>query len=127
MIVKLLVNALAVMVTAYLLPGVKLDGYFAAVVVSIVLGILNSVVKPLLHLFALPITILTLGLFSIVINAFVIMLADWMVRGFQVDGFWWALAFSFVLALVNWFMNSLSKEYKKMQPDDGLEIFSESD
>ncbi len=108
-LVKLLVNAFAVMVAAYVLPGVRLEGYFAAMVVAVVLGVLNSVVKPLLHLFALPITILTLGLFSLVINAAVIMLADFLVRGFSVDGFWWALGFSLVLSLVSSLLNSWAK------------------
>lgn len=108
-IVRLLVNAFAVMVTAYLLPGVSLVGYFDAFVVAIVLGLLNTLVKPLLHLMALPITIMSLGLFSLVINALVILLVDVIVPGFSVDGFWWALGFSLVLSLVSSFLNALSR------------------
>lgn len=107
--VNLLVNAFAVMVAAYLLPGVTVAGYFDAFVVAVVLGILNTLVKPLLHLLALPITILTLGLFSLVINAIVVLLADKIVPGFEVGGFWWALGFSLVLTLVSWFLNALSR------------------
>lgn len=106
--VKLLVNAFAVMVAAYLLPGVELVGYFSALVVAIVLGVLNAVVKPILHFFALPITLVTLGLFSIVINGAIILLADYLVADFRVDGFLWAVAFSFVLSLVSAFLNSLA-------------------
>lgn len=108
-IVRLLVNAFAVMVVAYLLPGVSLAGYFDAFVVAIVLGLLNTLVKPLLHLMALPITIMSLGLFSLVINALVILLVDVIVPGFSVDGFWWALGFSLVLSLVSSFLNALSR------------------
>lgn len=113
MIVKLIVNGFAVMVTAYLLPGVKVDGYMAAVVLAVVLGILNVIVKPVLQILALPITILTLGLFSLVVNALVIMLADKLVSGFSVAGFWWAMAFSLVLSLVSSFLNSLGREDRK--------------
>lgn len=107
--VKLIINAFAVMVTAYLLPGVTLEGYFDAVVVAVVLGVLNTVLKPILHLFALPITIITLGLFSLVINAVVVMLADSLVAGFSVASLLWALLFSLVLSLVSSFLNSLAK------------------
>lgn len=107
-VVKLFVNGFAVMVVAYLLAGVKIAGYFDAFVVAVVLGILNTLVKPILHLLALPITILTLGLFSLVINALVVMLADSLIPGFTVDSFWWALGFSLVLSLVSAFLNSLA-------------------
>lgn len=107
--IRLLVNAFAVMVTAYLLPGVRVEGYFAALVVAIVLGILNIMIKPILQLLALPITILTLGLFSLAINAVVVMLADALVSGFSVNGFWWALVFSLVLSLVSSFINKMAK------------------
>ena len=106
--VKLLVNAFAVMVTAYLLPGVHVEGYFAAFVVVIVLGILNMIVKPILHILALPITIMTLGLFAIVVNAIVILLTARLVSGFSVDGFWWAVWFSIILWLVSWFFSKLA-------------------
>lgn len=108
-LVKLLVNAFAVMVAAYLLPGVTVAGYFDAFVIAIVLGILNTIVKPILHLLALPITILTLGLFALVINAVVILLVDAIVPGFSVDGFVWALLFSLVLSLVSAFLGSLAR------------------
>lgn len=119
-LVKLIVNAFAVMVTAYLVPGVQVEGYFASLVVAIVLGILNSVVKPILHFLTLPITLVTLGLFSFVINGVVILLASYLVDGFRVEGLSWAIAFSLVLSLVSWFLNSLTKE-----SDSHDEIFEE--
>lgn len=108
-IVNLLLNALAVLISAYLLPGVKVDGYFTAIVVAVVLGIVNTILKPILILFTLPITILTLGLFTFVINALMILLVSNFVPGFHVRGFWWALIFSLVLSLVNSFLHSLAK------------------
>ncbi|MBI4991142.1 phage holin family protein [Candidatus Gottesmanbacteria bacterium] len=108
-IVNLLLNALAVLISAYLLPGVKVDGYFTAIVVAVVLGIVNAILKPILILFTLPITILTLGLFTFVVNALMILLVSSLVPGFHVRGFWWALIFSLVLSLVNSFLHSLAK------------------
>ncbi len=108
-VINLLINGLAVLISAYLLPGVKVDGYFTAIVVAVVLGIVNTILKPILILFTLPITILTLGLFTFVINALIILLVSSLVPGFSVKGFGWALIFSLVLSLVNSFLHSLTK------------------
>lgn len=101
-LIKWLLAALAIMATAYLLPGVSLSGFVPALVTALVLGLVNAFIKPLLLLLTLPINILTLGLFTLVINALLIMLVSKLVSGFQVQGFWWALAFSVVLTVVNW-------------------------
>lgn len=98
-------RTLAVMITAYLLPGVTLKSFFAALVVAVVLGFLNTIVKPILIVLTLPINILTLGLFTLVINAAIILLTSNIVKGFYVDGFWWALLFSLILSLVNAALN----------------------
>jgi putative membrane protein len=101
-LINWLLAALAIMATAYLLPGVSLSGFVPALVTALVLGLVNAFIKPLLLLLTLPINILTLGLFTLVINALLIMLVSKLVSGFQVPGFWWALAFSVVLTVVNW-------------------------
>lgn len=100
-------RALAIMITAYLLPGVVLKGFFAALVVAVVLGLFNTVLKPILVILTLPINILTLGLFTLVINAGLIMLTSEIVSGFSVKSFWWALLFSLILWLVNTILHSL--------------------
>lgn len=110
LILKLILNTLAVAVTAYVLPGVHVDGPMTAVVVAIVLGVINVVVKPLLVLLTLPITVLTLGLFLFVVNALMILLTDWVVPGFEVAGFWWALLFSLVVSLVGSFLSALAND-----------------
>ena len=97
---KLVTTSLAVLIVAYLLPGVTIDSALSAIGLAIVLAILNVFIKPLLVLLTLPITVVTLGLFLIVINALMILLADELVPGFAVDGFWWAVLFSFILSLV---------------------------
>lgn len=107
-LIRLLVTALAAMLTAYLLPGVTIKDFISALVLALVLAILNLLVKPILILLTLPVTILTLGLFLLVINAIIILLASKLVKGFSVDGFWWALIFSLVLTVINGIMNGIA-------------------
>lgn len=103
-----LVAALAVAIAAYLLPGISITGFFAALVTALILGLINAFIKPLVVLLTLPINILTLGLFTLVINALLVMLTAVIVPGFLVAGFWWALLFSLVLALVNWALSAIT-------------------
>lgn len=102
LLINWLLAALAIMVTAYLLPGVQLAGFVPALVAALVLGLVNAFIKPVVVLLTLPLNILTLGLFTLVINALLIMLVSKLVSGFQVQSFWWALVFSVVLTVVNW-------------------------
>ncbi len=104
----LILNAIAFYVTAYLVPGVTIAGWSALLVVSIVWGILSILLKPVLILLTLPINILTLGLFTFVINAMLIMLMSNLVRGFSVASFGTALMAAIVLALVSLVLNKLS-------------------
>ena len=100
-------RALAIMITAYLLPGIVLKSFFVALVVAVVLGVFNTILKPILVILTLPINILTLGLFTLVINAGLIMLTSKIVDGFRVKGFWWALLFSLILSIVNAILHNL--------------------
>jgi putative membrane protein len=104
---KILVTALAALIAAYLLPGVNIDSSVTAVLVAVVLALLNSFVKPLLIILTIPITIVTLGLFLIVINVFMIQIAANIVYGFQVQNWWYALLFSFLLSVVTSLLESL--------------------
>jgi len=105
---KLLLSSVAVIVVSYLLPGVSVDGFLTAFIAAIVLSLLNVTIKPLLIVFTIPLTVFTFGIFLLVINALMIMLADSIMPGFQVDGFWWALIFSLLLSLVNALLADLS-------------------
>ena len=102
-----LVSGLAVIITAYLLPGVRLTGFFAALVTALILGLINAFIRPVLILLTLPLNILTLGLFTLVINALLIMLAAAIVPGFSVQGFWWALLFGLVLAIISYVLGAI--------------------
>jgi putative membrane protein len=102
LLVHWLIYAIAIVITAYLLPGVRLSGFSAALVAALVLGLVNTFIKPVLLLLTLPLNILTLGLLTFVINALLIMLTSTLVPGFVVTGFWWALLFSLVLSIINY-------------------------
>lgn len=109
-LVKILLSAVAVIIVSYLLGGVEVENFLSAVIVAFVLAILNYIVKPILIVLTIPITIVTLGLFLLVINAIIILIASNLVDGFYVDGFWWALLFSLLLAITNSLLNEISKK-----------------
>ena len=109
-IIRFLLSGLAVLLAAYLLPGVHVDHYGYALLVAFVLALANIIVKPILIVLTIPITVITLGLFLLVINALIILLVDLLVAGFHVDGFWWALGFSLILSLFNSLFSDLIKD-----------------
>ena len=108
-IISLILNIFALYVVAYLVPGFEIEGLTAAVVAAIVIGVINTLIKPILQLIALPITIITFGIFAFVINVFLLWLASVIVPGFVIDGFWTAIISSIVLSLVSWFLNKITK------------------
>ncbi|WP_159019304.1 phage holin family protein [Algibacter sp. L3A6] len=112
-IIKLLVNAIAVFVLANVLSGVQVDGYLSAIIVALVLSILNLLIKPILVIFTLPVTVITLGLFLLVINGVIILLADEFISGFSVDNIWWAILFSVLLSILQSILQSFFTTDKK--------------
>jgi putative membrane protein len=113
LLVRFLLNGVAVLATAYLLPHVAVANYETALVTALVLSVANVVVKPVLIVFTIPITVVTLGLFLLVINALMVLLVDYFVDGFTVDGFWWALAFSLIMSVFNSIINDILKDKKQ--------------
>ncbi len=109
-LINLLINALAVFITAYVVPGVFVRDFMTAVVVAVMLGVVNIFIKPVITILALPLTILTLGLFQFVVNALLIMLVGNLVPGFTVNGFLSALLFSLLISLVSGFLRMLARE-----------------
>lgn len=105
-----LITTVAIIITAYLLPGVSVTGLVPALLAAMVLAIINVLLKPLLLVLTLPINILTLGLFTFVINALLVELTSAIVPGFYVASFWWALLFSLILSLVSGFLHSLAAD-----------------
>ena len=101
MIFTILINSLAVFFGAYILNGVKVKNFLTAIGVAILLSVVNVFIKPLILLLTLPLTIITLGLFVFVINAWMLMLVDKLVDGFKIQSFAWAVIFSIVLMILN--------------------------
>ncbi len=114
LILRILLSALAVVILSKILPHVSVDNYFTAIVVAIVLSLLNFIVKPILVILTLPVTIVTFGLFLLIINAIIILLADNLIGGFNVDGIWWALLFSLLLSFLQSLLFSLLKDKDKV-------------
>lgn len=100
-LIGILIFAVAVFLTAYLLPGVEVRNFWTALIVALLLTLVNATIRPILSFLAFPITFLTLGLFALVINAFMVKIVDWIVGGFKVKSFLWAILFSIVLAIIN--------------------------
>ncbi|MGC5745549.1 phage holin family protein [Chryseobacterium elymi] len=107
LIIRLFITAIIAYLLTKVLPGVHFEGFSSAIIFAIVLGVLNIFVKPILGLFGLPLTIITLGLFALVINAVIILIADYFIDSMVVDGFWWALIFSVLLSFVTSLANSM--------------------
>lgn len=106
-LLSLILSTLAVFVTAQIVSGSHVDSATTALLVAIVLGIINAVIRPILLILTLPINILTLGLFTLVIMAVCVLLTSAIVPGFKVDGFWWAMLFAVVCAIINSFLQAL--------------------
>ncbi len=109
-LLKLLLTAIAVVILSKILPGVSVESYLSALIVAIVLGVLNTFVKPLVVLLTLPATVVTLGLFLLVINAALILVADYFIDGFRVSGWMYALFFSLLLSFFQSVLYSFLKK-----------------
>jgi putative membrane protein len=121
---RILVSALAVLITAELLSGVKLSGVPAALIVALVLSFLNTFLKPILLILTIPITLLTLGLFLFLINGIIILVADFILEDFYVENFWWAFLFSVILSLINSILSKMlgtNKEEEENQDQQRLQ------
>ena len=106
---NLIVNTLAVLITAFILPGVVVNSFLTALAVAVVLGVANMVLKPILILLTIPLYVLTLGFFAFIVNALIVLLVNKLVPGFEVKNIWWALLFSVILSLVTSFLFSISR------------------
>ena len=109
-LIHFLVSAVAILITAYVLPGVSVDGILAAFILAVILGVINTFIRPVLVMLTLPLSIVTLGLFVLVINALLVMLASYIVPGFAVAGFWYAFLFGIVLAIVSYVLQMFERE-----------------
>lgn len=107
---NLIVNTLSIFAVSYILRGVHVDSFLIAILVAVVMSVLNVTLKPLLILITIPFTLVTFGLFLLVINVLVIYAAAALIDGFDVDGFWWALLFSLLVSIVNGVLFGLGRQ-----------------
>lgn len=109
-IINWTIITLAIFLSAEILEGIKIDSFYTAFVVAVVWGIINTFLKPLLLVLTLPINIFTLGLFTLVINAGLVLLTAKLVNGFEVVNFWWAILFSFSLSIIQFVLHKIGRE-----------------
>ena len=107
-LLKLLITSLAIIITAYFLPGVRIADFWTAITVAVAMGIVNTIIKPIVLFFTLPLNILTLGLFTFVVNGALIMLITFFIPGFQIEGFFTAVIFSILVMIINWILIKLT-------------------
>ena len=113
LILRWLLNSLALLVVAYLLPGFAISGIYAALVAALILGLVNAIIRPVLILLTLPITLLSLGLFTFIINAAMLWLVATIVKGFNIESFGTALLAAIILWLVGFLTNALLESTNK--------------
>ncbi len=106
-LLRVVVNALAIMLAASIVPGIAVEGLVSALAAAVLLGLINAFVRPVLLILTLPITLLTLGLFLLVLNGFCFWLVAWLVKGFHVAGFGSALLGALVVSVVSWIVTAL--------------------
>ena len=115
-IARLVLNGIAIIVAAWLLPGLHVRDPFAALIAGAILGFVNAIVRPVLFLLTLPLTLVTLGLFIFVLNALCLELTAALVPGFAIDSFWWALLGALLVSVVSWILNGLLAEGRQDRP-----------
>jgi len=101
MVGALLVNTISIFAVSYILSGIQIDSFVTALILAVVMAVLNATLKPFLVLITIPLTIITFGLFLLVVNVLVLYAAEYLIGGFHIAGFWWALAFSLLVSFVN--------------------------
>jgi len=109
-ILRLFINSATLILLTFYLPGISVSGWDAAIIAALILGLVNAIIRPILIILTLPINIITLGLFTLVINAFLFWLVSTIVKGFAVVWFWPAFLGALILSLVSWVSNDLLKK-----------------
>ena len=113
-LIRLAANALAILAAAYIVPGIEVSGGLALVAAALVLGLVNAVVRPVLLFLTLPFTLVTLGLFIFLLNAFCLWLTAWLVKGFDVHGFWAAVWGALIVSVVSWLVTIVLSDRGKV-------------
>lgn len=115
-LIRIVVNALAIIVAAKIVPGIQLNGFLSALAAGLVLGLVNAVARPILIFLTFPLTLVTLGLFLLVLNGFCLWLTSVLVSGFEIHGFWSAVLGALLVSLVSWLLNGFINDRGQFQP-----------
>lgn len=114
LLIRLVANALAILAAAYIVPGIEVAGGLSLLAAALVLGLINAVVRPILLFLTFPFTLVTLGLFIFLLNAFCLWLTSWLVKGFEVHGFWAAVLGALIVSVVSWLVTILMSDRGKV-------------
>ena len=125
--IRWLILTVSIIITSYLLDGISVSGFFSAFFAAAILGILNAFFRPILIILTLPINIMTMGLFTFVINALLLMMASGVISGFEVRGFWSAVFGSLLISLVSWLLTSFINEHGRWEYIESKRIDHDSD
>jgi len=117
LVIRWLILTVAILLAAYLIDGIHVSGFLSGILAAAVLGVLNVLLRPVLILLTLPINILTLGLFTFLINAFLLKMTSGVIPGFDVTGFWSAVLGALVISLVNWFLGRFISDSGRVETD----------
>jgi putative membrane protein len=110
LLITWLTSTAAILISAWLIPGASVSGFWAGLLIAVVLGIVNAVIRPLLLILTLPINVLTLGLFTLIINALMVLLVAAIIPGFLISSFWIALLFSIILSVIVWILEAVLEQ-----------------
>jgi putative membrane protein len=126
-LIRWLILTIAIIAASYLLEGIHISGFFSAFFAAAALGILNALFRPVLILLTLPINILTLGLFTFIINALMLKMASGVIPGFEVHGFWTAVFGSLIISVVSWLLNSFISDRGRVERVDYIDLKRKGD
>ena len=125
--IRWLILTIAIIIASYLVDGIRVSGFFSAFFAAAILGILNAFFRPILFILTLPLNIMTLGLFTFVINAILLKMASGVISGFEVSGFWSAVFGSLLISIVSWVLNSFINEHGRWEYVEIKKIDNKSD
>lgn len=127
LLIRWLILTVAIIVASYLLEGIHISSFFSAFLAAAILGILNALFRPVLLILTLPINILTLGLFTFIINALMLKMVSGVIPGFEVYGFWTAVFGSLIISIVSWLLNSFISDRGRIERVDFIELKKKGD
>ena len=127
LLIRWLILTAAIICASYLLEGIHISGFFSAFFAAAILGILNTLFRPLLLILTLPINILTFGLFTFIINALMLKMASGVIPGFEVHGFWTAVFGALIISIISWLLNSFVSDRGRIERVDYIDLKKKGD